>query len=214
MVRERLEERRKRETLAIEHAKNQHIEPFKKARHDVEQLRQELERYNWEKEELRNTKARLLVIEDEFRNLRWEDEVLQQRFGEVRSQRDELYERFQATVYEVQQKSGFRNLLLERKLESLAEVLEQKEAQLDEVLARANLEPSVMGQMRGRVEDVLQQKQHEAADLQSELERVTAVHKQLVGAIHSKMLELGVPTQELGFQAIKNRVPNIAPQAE
>ena len=187
-------------------------EPFKRARHDVEELRKELERYTWEKEELRNTKARLLVIEDEFRNLRWENEVLAQRFGEVRTQRDELYERFQATVYEVQQKSGFRNLLLERKLESLAEVLEQKEAQLDEVLARANLEPSVMGQMRGRVEDVLQQKQHEAADLQSELERVTAVHKQLVGAIHSKMLELGVPTQELGFQPIKNRAP--APQAE
>jgi len=181
-------------------------EPFKKARHDVEQLRSELERYNWEKEELRNTKARLLVVEDEFRNLRWENEVLEQRFGEVRGQRDELYDRFQTTVYEVQQKSGFRNLLLERKLESLAEVLEQKEAQLDEVLARANLEPSVMGQMRGRVEDVLQHKSHEAKDLQAELARVTAVHKQLVGAIASKMLELGVPTQELGFAPIRNRM--------
>ena len=49
----------------------------------------------------------------------------------------------------------------------LRQVLEQKEAQLDEVLARANLEPSVMGQMRGRVEDVLQHKSHEAKDLQA-----------------------------------------------
>ena len=35
---------------------------------------------------------------------------------------------------------------------------------------------------------------------------MTAVHKQLVGAIASKMLELGVPTQELGFAPIRNRM--------
>ena len=33
-------------------------------------------------------------------------------------ERDELYERFEATIYDVQQKSGFKNLLLEKKVPS------------------------------------------------------------------------------------------------
>ena len=74
------------------------------------QQRAELDRYNWEKEELRSTKARLLVVEDEQRQLKWEYEVAALRFDEVKTQRDKLAEKFQATVYETQQKSGFRNV--------------------------------------------------------------------------------------------------------
>ena len=47
--------------------------------------------------------------------------------------------------------AGFKNLLLEKKLNALNEALEQKEAQLNEVLARANLDPSVLGQVSVRL---------------------------------------------------------------
>ena len=52
----------------------------------------------------------------------------------LQRERDELYERFEATIYDVQQKSGFKNLLLERKVEELEREREKKEAQLNEVL--------------------------------------------------------------------------------
>ena len=41
---------------------------------------------------------------------------------------------FVSAIHEVQQKAGFKNLLLEKKLLALADVLEKKEAQLNEVL--------------------------------------------------------------------------------
>ena len=44
-------------------------------------------------------------------------QVLEQRFHHVEKERDELYEKFESTIYDVQQKSGFKNILLERKLQ-------------------------------------------------------------------------------------------------
>ena len=38
-----------------------------------------------------------------------------------RQERDDLYEKFESTIYDVQQKSGFKNILLERKLQAINE---------------------------------------------------------------------------------------------
>ena len=75
-------------------------------------------------------------------------EVMEQRFGQVQKERDELYGKFEASIYDVQQKSGLKNLLLERKLSTLGEQLEKKEAQLGEVLAASNLDPGTLSQVR------------------------------------------------------------------
>lgn len=178
-------------------------EPYKKAKKDVERLRAELERYKWEKEELRETKARLLVVEDEHRALKWENEVARLRFDEVRVQRDKLQEKYQATVFDVQQKAGFRQLLLGKKYHSIQQTLEGKEAQLNEVLARANLEQSTAGNMRSKVDELLQRKNQTVVELQAELERVLAAHNQMTKVVHSKMREFGVPVEEQGFEPRK-----------
>ena len=39
---------------------------------------------------------------------------------------DELYSKFVKAIHEVQQKSGFKNLLLEKKLSALADAIEKK----------------------------------------------------------------------------------------
>ena len=66
------------------------------------------------------------MLEDEVKHLEWEREVLKQRFGDVEGERDDLYERFVKTIYDVQQKSGFKNIILEKKLAALGETLEKK----------------------------------------------------------------------------------------
>ena len=60
-------------------------------------------------------------------------QVLSQRFSKVQSERDDLYEKFEASIYDVQQKTGLKSALLERRLEAMQEALEMKEAQLAEV---------------------------------------------------------------------------------
>ena len=66
--------------------------------------------------------------------------VLQQ----IQEERDDLYRKFVKAIHEVQQKSSFKNLLLEKKLSALADTLEKKEAQLNEVLSASNLDPTAL----------------------------------------------------------------------
>lgn len=84
----------------------------------------------------RDRKA-LVVAKRELKNqatvlqqTQWELEVMEQRFAVIEAERDELYDRFVKTIYDVQQKSGFKNLLLERKLGAIGTQLEKKEAQV------------------------------------------------------------------------------------
>ena len=54
--------------------------------------------------------------------------------------------------------------------------MHKKEAQLSEVLAASNLDPSVLGVVSKKLDDVLDSKNGAIQDLQYELARVTKVH--------------------------------------
>jgi predicted transcriptional regulator len=84
------------------------------------------------------------VLGEDLKALQWEHEVLEQRFEKVQAERDDLYQRFVAAIHEVQQKSNCKNLLLEKKLAALADTVEKKDAQLNEVLSASNLDPTAL----------------------------------------------------------------------
>jgi len=71
---------------------------------------------------------------------------------QIQAERDELYAKFVKAIHEVQQKSNFKNLMLEKKLHNLAETLEKKEAQLNEVLSASNLDPSALSIVTRKLE--------------------------------------------------------------
>lgn len=71
---------------------------------------------------------------------------MEQRHHHTERERDELYDKFESTIYDVQQKAGFKNILLERKLTAINESLEKKEAQLSEV--RTDLEAAKQTRMK------------------------------------------------------------------
>ena len=125
--------------------------------------------------------------------------MLQQRFAQVEGERDELYEKFESTIYDVQQKSGFRNLLLEKKMTAVEEALEKKDAQLSEVLAVSNLDPAVLGQVTGKLDDLLDEKNKVIKDLQFEVARTVKAHNDVIRTYEAKLIEYGIPKEELGF---------------
>merc|ERR1712167_35592 len=98
----------------------------------------------------------------------WEYEVLRQRFAQVEGERDDLYDKFVESIQDVQQKTGFQNLLMEKKLEALTTQLETKEAQLNEVLGASNLDPTALSVVTRKLEDVLDAKNMAIKDLQYE----------------------------------------------
>lgn len=71
---------------------------------------------------------------------------------QIQAERDELYAKFVHAIHEVQQKSNFKNLLLEKKLNTIADSLEKKEAQLNEVLTASNLDPTALSMVTRKLE--------------------------------------------------------------
>ncbi|XP_060644046.2 dynein regulatory complex subunit 4 isoform X1 [Anolis sagrei] len=182
------------------------VEPLQRARDEVAELQKKLAHYEKDKRMLASIGARLKVTEKELKDLQWEHEVLQQRFSKVQEERDELYRKFTKAINEVQQKTGFKNLLLERKLLGLANILEKKEVQLNEILAASNLDPAALSVVTRKLEDVLDSKNNAIKDLQYELARVCKAHNDLLRTYEAKLVAFGVPLDNLGFKPLETSV--------
>lgn len=212
-VKELEAEERKDETRLNEKlAENKRLSaPLKRMQEDVVRLRAELEDYKKEKGEMRKVKGSLLGVEADHTSLQWESEVLQQRFLSTKAETDELRDQFSATVFDIKQKSAFKTLLLEKKIGAVHSVQETREAQLNEALVRANLEPSVLGRNQDGMENILSSKNEEARKLQQEIIRVKALHDQLLQNVNEKLVEYGLDPSELGYtpasQTVSIRLP-------
>eukprot|EP00118_Oscarella_pearsei_P025925 m.309054 g.309054 ORF g.309054 m.309054 type:complete len:487 (+) comp45380_c0_seq1:53-1513(+) len=200
------EERLEKQMAEVQAENKRLTEPLQKAREDVAELRHKLANYEKDKSSLASAKARLRVQDQELKALQWEHEVLEQRFGQIEKERDDLYSKFVKAILEVQQRTGFKNLLLEKKLTAIANTLEKKEAQLNEVLSASNLDPTAMSVVTRKLEDVLDSKNTAIKDLQYELARVCKAHNDLLRTYESKLSAFGVPVEELGFQPMESTV--------
>ena len=181
-------------------------EPLTKALREVDDLRRQLASYEKDKASLVATKQRLADSEKSLKNLEWEHEVQTQRFAKVEKERDELYGKFERAIFEVQQKSGLKNLVLERKLEAVGDALEKKEAQLGEVLSASNLDPGTLAQVTRKLDEVLDSKNQLIKALQYDVAKVSKAHNDLIRVYEAKLAEFGVPVEELGFRPLVTSV--------
>ncbi|GIQ89639.1 growth arrest-specific protein 8 [Kipferlia bialata] len=127
----------------------------------------------------------------------------------VQQERDELFQRFEVAVRDVEQRSVFREIVLEKKVQALSSELEGRDAQLGEVLSAANLDPSVLGSIQSRIDGILQGKNREMREVRFELARVAKLYNTLADTVTRKMGEYGVHDAELdGFQPIRVSNPH------
>ncbi|XP_065601406.1 dynein regulatory complex subunit 4 isoform X5 [Cyrtonyx montezumae] len=212
LLKEQVEEMKKRETR-LEKEKTEVLlqnkqlkDPLQQAQEQVLELQKKLVHYNKDKEALLNTKAHLKVTQKELKDLQWEHEVLEQRFSKVQAERDELYQKFTKAINEVQQKTGFKNLLLERKLKGLLDVLEKKEVELSEVFAASSLDPSALSFVSRKLEDVLSSKNATIENLQYQLAQACKAHNDMLQTMKEKLMSFGIPLDNLGFKPLESPV--------
>lgn len=198
------EEKRNKEMAEVLEQNKELKESSQKAKEQVAELQKQLANYEKDKSILTRSRARLKMSDREMKELKWELEVLEQRFSKVQLERDELYMKFTKAILEVQQKSGFKNLLLECKLNTLNDTLEKKEAQLSEVLSASNLDPTTLSVVTHKLEEVLESKNHTIKDLQYEVARVCKAHNDLLKTSEAKLRAFGIPVEELCFEPLKS----------
>ena len=124
-----------------------------------------------------------------------------QRFAAVQKQRDEVYNKFEEAIAELQQKNGYKNLCLEKKLEVMQDTVTRKDAIVNEVLkATAELDNETKDSLSGKVEDVFMAKSRQVQNLNYQLTQVTKQYNDMVGTLKGHLVDAGVPVEELNFQ--------------
>lgn len=105
-------------------------------------------------------------------------------------------------MYEIHQKTGIRNLVLERKLETIQEGLETKDAQINQLLAAAKIDPKTLGVIKSTLEEVENLKNEAIKEIQAELKKIREAHSNMVKTYEGKLSEFGIPVEELGFDPL------------
>lgn len=110
---------KQKQKLDQEEANKQIVEPLQKASEEVKVLTKKRQVHVRIMESLGNTQSDIMGSDSVLKDIEWQYEVRLQQYGYLEKERDELFEEFNQTIYELQQKTGLRNLVLERKLETI-----------------------------------------------------------------------------------------------
>jgi hypothetical protein len=105
-------------------------------------------------------------------------------------------------VYELHQRTGVRNLLLERKFETIQEAAETKDAQINQLLAASKIDPKAFGVIQNTLEQVENLKNEAIKEIQAELKKIREAHSNMVKTYEGKLSEFGIPVEELGFDPL------------
>jgi len=173
--------------------------PLEEAQEEVIRLQGELDAYKEDKKKLQAVKEKIKEAEQTLHWMEFQHEVLQQQLGRITIERDELYNKFQGAIYDVQQKAGLKNLILEKKIDTVEEALETTEAQVSEILAAANVDQSTSAGISHKLDQVIGYKNDIVAQLHEEVVKIKDAHKTMVKTYESKLAEYGIPAEELGF---------------
>lgn len=122
--------------------------------------------------------------------------------GYLEREKKELFDAFNSHIYEIHQKTGLKNLILEKQLETIEESIEIKEAQLNELINAANIDPNQLKEIRNSLEQTEKYKNENIKEIQNELKRIREAHSTMVKTYEGKLSEFGIPVEELGFDPL------------
>lgn len=172
-------------------------EPLELAKKEVAELQQQLNNYEKDKLSLRNTRSRLRALDAEYRQLQEDQDRLQMKFSEVLNDRDNLKDKFEAALQNAMDVVQERNATLYQQLVEVSSKVEERDAQLTNVLAAVNLEPTTLEIVTRELEDKLETKNRAIKDLHFELKKIEKQHKDVVSEYERRLMAKGIPVLNL-----------------
>eukprot|EP00742_Colponemidia_sp_Colp-10_P017323 GILJ01019922.1.p1 GENE.GILJ01019922.1~~GILJ01019922.1.p1 ORF type:complete len:293 (+),score=73.06 GILJ01019922.1:2-880(+) len=191
--RQRTEAHNEKAMFEIAQTNKRLTEPLTKAQKQKKQLEAELANYERDRAALKTTKQELKQLEQRMKTLSWEHEVLGQRYEKLNEDRDIIFDKYNGMLQEIQQKAIFKRVLVHRKLEVVNEQIERKDAQLSDILRKANVDPAALGDgVVNQADDLLKKKDETIAELTKLLAELTNRHERVVNSYETYSKQNGV----------------------
>jgi len=177
-------------------------EPLKAIDHEVKALREKKIKFDTMKNELYKYKDEILDLDKRYREIEWEYEVKFQQYQYLVKEKEDLFEQFHKKIYELHQKSGLKNLILTKQIETIQESIDIKEAQLNEILNASKIDQNQLKDIRSTLEESEKIKNEAIKQIQQELKSIREAHSTMVKTYEGKLSEFGIPVEELGFDPL------------
>ncbi|CAJ1036325.1 putative Growth-arrest specific micro-tubule binding [Leishmania shawi] len=186
-ARKRTETHNERTMYEVAQRNKRLTEPLAKLQSQKKSLESELENYLANKEALAEVKRSIKDTQQEIQTISWEHEVLLQRYTKLVEDRDIILKKYNAMLQDIQRKSAFRRVLIQKKLELVQTQLDGRDAKLTELLKRANVNPDDMKELEQKVHDIISEKDKTVEDLKQLLLRLTTQSERVVATYESYM---------------------------
>ncbi|XP_017295341.1 dynein regulatory complex subunit 4 [Kryptolebias marmoratus] len=128
--------------------------------------------------------------------LKTDHEVLEARFSELQLERDGLLESFGQNMQRMREEADLPNSLLERKLQSLVESLEQIQARLQAVLSAPNMDHTALTGIADKVEEKIESRNLTIRSLEHQRDLISKARKDLLLTIVTKQTALTIRSPE------------------
>ncbi|XP_008419754.1 growth arrest-specific protein 8-like isoform X2 [Poecilia reticulata] len=165
------------------------------------ELHRRLQEHQHSKQRMEEYRAQQKLVDQELRDLTVEHELLLQAFQKTQQERDELLRRQTQSILDVQQRSGLKKILLQRKLEALSQTLEKKEAQLSAALSVCSVEPTARSNAANKLQEILESKRTAMEALQLDLDQGTQEYEQLLQRLKGDLEAAGILLFQFPFNA-------------
>ena len=116
--------------------------------------------------------------------------------------KNHLEYRFGVMTGEIRRDAERKNQNLNSRLESLLDKLKEKEGILDRTVEEARVEPQAVGQIAERIRSSLEGKNQSIRSLQYNIHHATKAYNDAIRVYEAKLVEFGIPAEELGFQPL------------
>ena len=183
--------------------KNSHFTiPLRTINEEVIKLKEKKEKFLKMKNELYSYKDKILDLDKKYRDIEWQYEVKYQQYQYLIKEKEDLFENFHKHIYELHQKTGLKNLILTKQIETIQESIDIKEAQLNELLNASKIDQNQLKDIKSTLEESEKVKNEAIKEIQQELKRIREAHSTMVKTYEGKLSEFGIPVEELGFDPL------------
>lgn len=173
--------------------------PLQESQVELVDLRKKLENFNKERSALTRVRAQSAASSKQLNSVKWEMEALRMECDALTEERNEFQKRFKEIMIEMQQKTGHKSVLLERKLSQVQKDNERLEMVLGEVLKITGFEPQ---DLCVRVENYLRLKNERIEQLEYELARIGKYYSDLLDAYEKLLVKSGMSKDSHNFHTI------------
>nr|XP_057932191.1 dynein regulatory complex subunit 4-like [Doryrhamphus excisus] len=176
---------------------NKHLqESLQEAQQKLPELREQLEGHKQAWSEQVACASRVKRLEQQLSDINLERDMLLQAFTQVEEERDALLKKQTEVLLDVQQRSGLKEMLLDRKLALLTDSVDKKEAQLLAALSNANIDPTATAAANMRLEEVLRAKRATIKNLQEDLDHQCQEYNKMLQRCREQLETLSVPSYD------------------